>query len=406
MSYSKRAVFLGLVTAVVTSLWGCQAAGPMKVPLAITAIPDNTLYVPSSLIATGPPGRFHLDEQNPTTTLTLGGIEYIVRADTAETAEMPTTMPDGSSVSGRLLLKAKNSTQELTVDLMSPDKIANTKPTELTLENGRKYLLRGWGSSYVATDDKTRKQSVHASGFFWTAGVQTGKIGSPTPTPIAIFDSNMDGFYTSDQDGIIVGSPTAFTVGPEPQKFNLVQPFSKYISTSNGIFELQNLAKDGSELTAIPYRGPTASLQVIVPQKLAGQIVLTSSDANLNVTVSDKGESTTVIPGNYTILIAVLGSPPQDSQPQGSVMLISGKEMPALKLEAGAKQVLTLSGPKVLEFQAAMVGDKVNIKPDMFHIKGQAGEIYSQVNYDRGKPPKVYLNVDGKSILLGKMAFG
>ena len=229
----------------------------------------------------------------------------------------------------------------------------------------------------------------------------------------------MDGFYTTGEDGIVVGSLTAFTddsmsIGYyRPRLAFLVQPFSKYISTpppSAGIFEIQDLAKDGSELTILPYRGPTASLEVIAPPKCSGQIILTSADAGLNVTVNGKakggGESVTVIPGSYTILAARL-TQPQDTDQPSWLMRVSGAGMPALKVEAGTKQVLVLSGPRVLEFQAALVDGKVNIKTEsLFCIKGQSGETYSDVHYDRENPPEVYLNVDGKSTLLGKMEYG
>jgi len=379
-----------MVMAIAASLWGCQAAGPIKVPLVTTAIPaDTSTYMSPSVVALGGGdpnlGRFLLDEDHPTTKLTLGGIECIVKAQT------PAKVDDHHLLHCKLLIKTP--TQELTFDTPPSGSDATV---ELTLNHGRKYLLTGWGHCYSQTDPKTEKKSVITIGGFQPAGTQTGKIGQST---VALFDANLDGFYTSGQDGIVISSPSK-VVDDRLPKFRLVQPLSKYISTSDGIFEVQHLAKDGSELTLLPYRGPTASLQVIAPQKYLGQIILTSPDANLNVTVSGKvGELVTVIPGNYTILVAELGIYPQS-------LLIYGDGMPSLKVATGAKQVLTLSGPKILEFQATMVYDKVNIKSDTFHITGQAGETYSPICCDQENPPEVYLNVDGKSTLLGKMAFG
>jgi len=226
----------------------------------------------------------------------------------------------------------------------------------------------------------------------------------PHQTPIAIFDANLDSFYTSDEDGIIVGSRPKLVDG-SPLKCPLVQPLSKYISTSDGIFEIQNLAKDGSELTVLPYVGPTASIEVVAPQKYAGQIILTS-DVGLNVTISvhaeGERESATVIPGGYTILAASL-FPPYLVDQQVAVMIISGPGMPALQVEAGEKQILSLSGPKSLEFQAALIaGNKVNIKPESVRFKGSLGETYN-FGFDK---LEVYLNVDGKSMCLGKMEYG
>jgi len=375
-------VFFGVVVAIVVpsciAVPPC-AVEPIKVPLVTTAIPSDTRYI----LAGKPPGLFDQDEENPTKTLTLGGIECVVKAE----------MPGKASIKNGLPCKllCKTPTQEFT---------ATGQSMEFTLDHGRKYLLTGEGFFYSDTDPENKKKNVRT--FFKPAGVQTGKIGQ---TSIALYDSNMDGFYTIGEDGIAFGPPMIISLDwLFTKKYHYVQPLSKYISTSDGIFEIRNLAKDGSELTLLPYNGPTASLEVIAPQsnsgqKYFGQIILTSPDANLNVTVSGKaGESVAVIPGEYKILIA-------DLKAARSTMYISGAGMSALKVKAGEKQVMVLSGPKRLEFQAAMIGGKININPETFHIKGQAGEIYSGV-HDRSNLPEVYLNVDGKSTLLGKMEYG
>jgi len=349
------------------------AADPIKVPLTTTAVSGgrnskNTYLSPLYLLDSEKrPGWFRLNDAKPTQTFTIGGLACTVEAGPPET--------------GKLYLKTP--TQNF---IFNTNSSLNAEPMELTLENGRKYPLRGSGSSYAQTDPKTGKESISASVLLWPASIQTGKIGN---TPIAIYDSNVDGFYTSNEDGIVIGTPL--------KEYNFVQPLSKYISTPDGIFEVRNLAKDGSELTVIPYSGPTASLEVITPRKYAGRILLASFDAGLNVTTNGKSdESVTVIPGDYTVLTALL-----DTKPLSLSMWVTGVGMPKLKVEAGTKQVLTLSGPKVLEFQASLVDGKVNIQPKTIHTKGQAGETYL-ADYDPKTLPKVYLNVDGKSTLLGE----
>jgi len=394
---STRAILLTFTLTLATLLCGCQSATPVKIPLTTTAIPDGTRYQPSSiaLSASTDPGWFRLTQENPTTKLTLGGIECLVKA------EMP-YKPNGQApgttlvVPGKLFFKT--STQEFTFDLPGD----RTKLMELTFDNGRKYLLWGEGVTFAVVDSETKRQGVFITCQFWPVGIQTGKIGQ---FPIAIFDSNLDGFYTTSEDGIVVGSLTEFSDGFSTTKYHLVQPFSKYISTPNGIFEIKNLTKDGTELTLLPYTGPTASLEVIAPPNCSGQIILTS-DTGLNVTVNGKavggGESVTVIPGNYTILAAKLTPAPRDSQQRSVWMTVSGAGMPPLKLKPGTKQSLILSGPKTLDLQATLLDGNVNIKPDsIFRIKGHAGETYSYMNYDQ---PEVYLNVDGKSTRL-KMEF-
>ena len=397
MFHSRRAILLSLIMTIAVPLWAEGGGEPIKIPLVTTAIPDDIMYQSPSDVLGAPwgdenvPGQFYLTEKNPSQTFTLGGIEHIVKVET------PTRKPD------KLLLKIP--TQERTIDLPIPFNLGVGKePIELTLDNGRKYFLRGNGGPDTFIDREARKEVSVTSCWFWPAGVQTGKIGQSS---IALFDSNLDGFYTSGEDGIFIGPPLIFLGTPrEPQ---LVQPLSKYISIpppTGGIFEIQNLTKDGSELTLLPYHGPTASLEVITPQKGLGHIIMTS-DAGLNVMLSGKpGESVTVIPGDYTILAARLYSPLRPQGPR-TRMMISGVGMPPLKVAAGAKQTLVLSGPKILEFSAMMVDGKVNIKFDPRHwIKGQAGETYLNVSYDLKNPPEVHLNVDGKSTLLGKMEYG
>jgi len=391
MCHFRRAVFLGVVMAVALPSCAEKAVKvePIKVPLVTTAISKDIAYLPP--LGAKSPKWLDFNEENPTKKFSLGGIECVV------TVEMPIIqISNDGQVLGKLLLKTPS--QAFTFNLN-----VDNKPMEFTLDNGRKYFLGGYGYTSSPTNSKTMKEIATASVRFEPAGVQIGKIGQ---SPIALFDANRDGFYTSDEDGIVVGPPAElFARTSVMPNISIAQPFSKYISTSDGIFEIRNLAKDGSELTLLPYRGASATLEVVAPPRYAGQIVLTSADAGLNVTVTvgDKAsESVAVIPGGYTVLATML-SPPKDSQAVGSWVRVSGAEMSALKVEAGAKRVLVLGGPKVLEFQATLVDGKVVIKTP--NLKGEAGETYQGV-YDSKNQPEVYLNVDGKPTLLGKMEFG
>ncbi|MCL2641315.1 MAG: hypothetical protein FWD53_10750 [Phycisphaerales bacterium] len=396
MSHAKRAILLSTILTLAAPLWAEGGGEPMKVPLTTTTIPEDTFYVPPSMILdriASEAWQIHLDTENPTKKLTLGGIEHTLRAETP--TEPPKDELDGVPV--KLILKTP--TQEYTVDLSTFDPEKRPKPIELTLDGeggGRKYLLSAQASAYYRD-----KKLDFTYGDIMPGGIQSGKIGK---TSIALFDANFDGFYTADKDGIIIDSATAIS-WPGGQKFYFVQPLSKYITTPEGIFEIQNVAKDGSELTVLPYKGATAHIEVNTPQKYFGQIILTS-DTGLNVIVGGKaGEAASIIPGSYTLLAAFLTEPVTDG-PRHSPMLISGEGMSPLNVGAGAKQVLTLSGPKKLEFQPTLADGKININPKTLLIKGQAGETYKQVPYDHQNPPEVILNIGGKSILLGKMEFG
>jgi len=387
MSRSRLVILLGVGMAI-AALWVVKwytaepgIVGPVTVSLVTTAVPGNNdpYYPPSHILRTPgwPPKRFYLNRQNRTETFTLGETECTVKLE-----ELAMTFRAGKQT-------LKTPTQEFTLQ--------QSNPMELAIDNGRKYFLRESVSPSYVIDPETQEKRSATRIELRPAGVQLGKLGK---TRIAIFDTNMDGLYTLDDDGIIIDPATDY-FGRLTETYRLAQPLSKYIRTPDGLFEIQKLAKDGSTLTLSPYRGFTASLQVNAPQKYSGQIILTSSDANLTILgkAGKWGETIRVIPGDYTILVATFGT-------REHAMFISGAEMPAVKMAAGEMQILTISGPKQLEFQAAMADGKINIKT--FQIKGQLGETYLlDANFsDYKKSPEVYLNVGGKSTLLGKMEYG
>ncbi|MCL2639228.1 MAG: hypothetical protein FWD53_00130 [Phycisphaerales bacterium] len=385
-----RTVLLGLVIGIIASLWGCGVGGPIKVSLVTTALSADTRYIMFKMYYTEDDVKeakdFCLHEESPTATFTLGGIECVVKL------QMPGKRDESKSfVPSKLLLKTP--TQEFAYSFSERYSYPSM---ELALDSGRKYFLQDMGYDYLDEPEKIVSRCE-----FEPAGVQTGKIGTPPfQTPIHLYDANVDGFYTGDKDGIIIGPLTAVPYGP--LKLHYVQPLSKYITTPGGIFEILNIARDGSEITLLPYRGPTAKLQVVAPKNYSGQITLTSADANLNVTVCGKaGEWVTVIPGSYTIQNALLNT--TSTERYGMYVNQYEHEMPAMKVEAGAEYMLVLSGPRTLECRAAMVDGKINV--DVPTVKGEAGERYSYV-FDREKPTMVYLNVDDQSTLLGQMEYG
>jgi len=350
----------GIVMAVAGPLW---AAEPVKVPLSTTVTTgDRNVYYLSPTLSYAGSKSFRLSDAKPTETITLGGVECVMRTEVS-TKKVGGGLFSSARAETVYKLIIKTPTQELTFDDTSVN-----KPLEFTLDNGRKYVL---GVNIHSYSDKASDSCCHLN----LVSVQTGKIGQ---TPITYMEPGFDG-------GIAVGESTG--------TYRLFQSVSKYIGTPEGIFEIQGFAQDASELTLLAYSGPTASIEVSMPRGYSGPVVLTSADAGMTVTVNG---TATVIPGSYTVQTALLSTATQ----------VQGAGMPAVKVEAGGKQVVTLSGPKVLEFQTALVDGKVNIKPSEILMKGQAGETYKRVSYDAAKPPEVYLNTDGKTVLLGKMAFG
>ncbi|MCL2639508.1 MAG: hypothetical protein FWD53_01555 [Phycisphaerales bacterium] len=372
MSRFKQAIILGIITAVATPLFA-----QTKTTLTTTVIPGDVQFLPPSHFLgdeEGSRSQIKLQGVNPSVRLTLADTTFTVRVDTP--AEPPT-----KSAPEKIFIKSP--TKEFTLDT------ATNPILELPLGNSRKYFVVGQAFTFTATSNNNKKIGFTV-GSLKPAGIQTGKIGQ---TPIAIFDANFDGQYTLNDDAIILG-PT-----PNSGSF-LVQPLSKYLSTPQGIIEIQSLARDGSEITTRPYTGPTASLATDTPgQDLKGVLILTS-DASFNIMLNSKTTDgpATVIPGNYKILTGFLNT-------RGRSMILTGDGMQPLKLTAGTKQTLALSGPKNLEFRADLVNNKVTIKPDSLLLRGDAGEAY-KASFDSRRPPEVFINVDGETTRLGKMEFG
>ena len=164
MSHSKRAILLGIVAAFATLLWGCQAAGPIKVPLVTTVIPNDIVYMPPTL--GGEETRFRLTTENPTATFTIGGAEYGMKV-----GEPTKTHPRGFVLARQLLITPLSSppAKELTLETASLglDSTPPLTPLELTFDNGQKYLLTAWG--WCSGSSTTV--------YFSPGGIQTGKIG-------------------------------------------------------------------------------------------------------------------------------------------------------------------------------------------------------------------------------------
>jgi len=371
--------------AIATLLWGCRVAEPIKVPLTTTKIGSNRYASPSLAQSAAGSKHFYLTEENPTEKFTLDGIACTVRVELS-----------AKGATDKLILKTP--TREFIFTNATKD-----EPLELTLDNGQKYFFNGEAYSYTMPSDDGKKITVPC-GVLDLASALVGKIGE---TPITLLAPDYDG-------GIIIGTP---------KNSQIVQPLSKYIRIpppTDGIFEILNIAKDGSEMTIRPYNGPTATIEAHAPQGYSGAIVLTSADTGLNVTLSGKaGEAVSVIPGSYTLRGATLNTT------NGSWMEVSGEGLMPMKVEPGGKQAFVLSGPKTLEFQAEMSNGRIldpktaqphpdssgkilYIKQALLQMKGQAGETYTRLSDFElgGRPPEVYINVDGKMTLLGKMEFG
>jgi len=150
MFHFKRVVFafLGIVVGVASSVWAGDA---VKVPLVTSAIPGDVTYTPASVAVTREnPWMFLLNEANPTTTLTIGGLECFVRDELA--IKVP---EDGRLFPGKLFVKTP--LQEFIHDLMPFILHTDIKPMELTLEDGRKYFLQV-GASHPSSSVLNRRR--------------------------------------------------------------------------------------------------------------------------------------------------------------------------------------------------------------------------------------------------------
>jgi hypothetical protein len=215
---------------------------------------------------------------------------------------------------------------------------------------------------------------------------------------VMFYDDNLDGRYTLADD--------SFRVGCADAPIDVFAPMSKFFSTGQSIYQIDSLAEDGTALQYSSYHGPAGKLSVVSPSSDWAMVVaLANSNGQMNL-VSESGgsspDSPAVIPGQYQLLYGGAFS----KKTGELIALVAPGSLPAVEVAADQTQTLQLGGALHLEFTVdTPAGDQIGIQPTSIHVKGKAGEEYTAVNFDRSKPPEVFISRGGNKVSLGKMAF-
>ena len=178
----------------------------------------------------------------------------------------------------------------------------------------------------------------------WVAYRSSGSVGSIGSTTICLYDSNTDGRYTLDGDTMRTGPPGQIAS---------FMPIPDYFATQDGIFKIESLAEDGSQLKYSKYTGPAGKLDVSFAAGSADcQLAFTSRETGLSAFVAtrSKGE-VPVIPGSYQLGSSVLTT----SNGQIVGIIVPQTLSPAV-VAAGAAQKVQLGAPLALEFAVQRQG--------------------------------------------------
>jgi len=215
---------------------------------------------------------------------------------------------------------------------------------------------------------------------------------------VMFYDDNLDGRYTLADD--------SFRVGCTDAPIDVFAPVSKFFSTGQSIYQIDSLAEDGTALQYSSYHGAVGKLSIVSPASDWAMVVaLANGNGQMNL-VSEAGgsspDSMAVIPGQYQLLYGGVFSRKSGEL----VALVAPGSLPAVDVAADQTQTVQLGGALHLEFAVTTpASDQIAIQPASIHVKGKAGEEYTAVNFDRSKPPEVFISRGGNKVSLGKMAF-
>jgi hypothetical protein len=216
---------------------------------------------------------------------------------------------------------------------------------------------------------------------------------------VMFYDDNLDGRYALADD--------SFRVGCADAPIDVFAPLSEFFSTGRSIYQIDSLAEDGTALQYSSYRGATGKLSIAGPSSSdwAMVVALANSNGQMNL-VSEAGgssaDSLAVIPGQYKLLYGGVFAKKTGTL----IALVAPGSLPAVEVAADQTQTVQLGGSLHLEFTVnTPAADQIGIQPASIHVKGKAGEEYTAVNFDRSKPPEVFISRGGAKVSLGKMTF-
>jgi len=227
-----------------------------------------------------------------------------------------------------------------------------------------------------------------------SGGIVHGKIDGQN---VVFYDDNLDGRYSTGDDSFCVGCDAPIGV---------FAPISKYFSTGKSIYQIDNLAEDGTSLQYTAYHDATGKLAVIEPSAEWSMVVAVGSkDAQLNLVslaTASASNPLAVIPGKYTLYYG--GA--YNRKTGKLAALVVPDSFPGVDVTAGQTQSMKLGGTLHLDFNITkQSGNKIGIVAQQIRLKGAAGEEYTAFNFDRSKPPEVFYSLGTKTVSMGKIGF-
>lgn len=241
----------------------------------------------------------------------------------------------------------------------------------IMLEGGRKYILAfPWFDQYR----DGRKHVAMRSG-----QQMQGTLGSEK---INFYDTNLDGVYSNKDDALMIGDCLVFA------------PITRQLATTNGLYEIGELAADGSKVSITPSTAPTIKLTVDPSKGSVLHAAFADIQNNTVFTVSGRKTTVQVPAGSYQLLYGLAF----DSK--GAVATI-GKG-PAKKFDADG--TLNIGGPYKIDFRPIVSEGKLAISPSSIRVLGAEGEEYLGFNHTSN--PTVGVSDGTKNINLGKFEYG
>lgn len=255
-------------------------------------------------------------------------------------------------------------------------------PVAVPLDAKRSYLL-----AFPMLAGATNAPQIHYRCGF----VMRGTLGGQA---ICLYDDNLDAKFRIEDDCMRLGeassAPTVFA------------PISKYIATPKGVYQIDSIAEDGSELAWSQYTGPAQKLTIGFASP-EGEIHATFASQEMSFAAAANGRSSaamSVVPGSYALSYGVVCAP----RLQKVVAVVQAGKMQAVRVGMERPGQMKLGGPFTIEFAYKYENGKLEIDPGRFHVRGICGEEYTNVKY--AVEPQIAL-VSGKQVLpVGKMKFG
>jgi len=201
-------------------------------------------------------------------------------------------------------------------------------PVEMLLAGGRSCVLafpRGFFHDGTATL------------FCRSGSARVGPIGQER---ISLYDDNLDGQYTQGADGVCIG---------DPGNIAIFAPLGQLIPTGQGVYQIEQVAPDGSMLKLAPFPGKTGRIRMeMAAEDLQCRLAFASEDGKCSFAMMAGPQPVALPVGVYRLLHGLVYRPASGR----AAALILPDERATVKVEADAEVPLAL-GQVLLRNDAA-----------------------------------------------------